>query len=167
MNFIKSFGLACLSLAIVGCQNQSSIIEVADNYLQAVQSQDSQAFRQYRCLKDLLDSKNPSIDIAGWEIIGYAEKPDENDPDSSYYSVNAKITSISNGIEVENTWVIAVWESEELLQHQKRIIVEVYQHIDKMNKLLGKEPKNPPEELIPKRSDITDEKYCVTNMSRL
>lgn len=158
--------IGAISGLIVGCQQAvPPPIKAANGFLKSTGS-----VNEWRCLKELASENDLKRPLVEWEIKSIQERIDQDDPDATYYEVHAELTTLTKrDFTVTNTWVLSVWESEELFEMQKRMTADILEFVEKAEQLTGENytEEDQDKEIFPKRTDITEKSYCVTNMKRL
>jgi hypothetical protein len=122
----------------------------------------------------------PLTGVKEWKIVGEEPSVLEEDPDSKYVTVLAKIESAGAGgdFSVSRTWGVSVWKPDELFEHDKRYDDRINRILLKQQDLLemsaelrrqvdpstAETPVPEMESMTSDRSKISDKEYCVLNL---
>jgi hypothetical protein len=169
--FFKLVNLTACSLVLLSaCQTSFSAGSAVESYLESFRNNQEQ--KDLRCIvKDAFPDKKTLSNVRKWEIVSQEEKIDERDPDSQYVEVLARVESMSvGGFPVTQTWKFTVWKTDELFEHQKRLIAKTHELIvntrkatNEINAALGKPiDTSTPSLEPPDRSKTTSRPYCIT-----
>lgn len=161
-------------LLLAACQPTPT--PTAKQYLSTTQKGDIEAAKALRCRSSQNDAIPEALaGIGNWEIVGERAGTVKTDPDSAHTVMLAKIaTTGAGGFEVEKTWELTVWDSDEFFEFEKRRLAKFNEQMQKAQNLIeqgdkfGAEVFNTPapkrdfgEPIVPERSDFSSKPQCV------
>lgn len=164
---------AMLGLLLSSCQSAGSDPKGAVNgYLKALKN-DSADLQEFICNKDAPAPSDSLTGVKSWKIVSISPTVGKYDPDDRYNLISVQIESMSaSGFLVTRTWNASVWQSDELLESQKRTTDRINQTvangvraINQVRQMTGEAPEPERKSLEPPdRSHITSHPYCVTKI---